>query len=112
MNQIIAHLTDSNFKEKVLHFTNQKNNLFLVDFWAEWCNPCKAMTPILEDIAVEFNDTLKVAKLNIDENPITTKNYGIKSIPTLILIRNGTTLSTKIGLLSKQELQEFLKMHI
>ncbi|URJ26229.1 thioredoxin [Blochmannia endosymbiont of Camponotus modoc] len=108
MNQIIMHLTDSNFKETVSNSTN----LFLVDFWAEWCNPCKAMIPILEDIAVEFNDTLKVAKLNIDENPITTKNYGIKSIPTLLLIRHGTVLSTKVGLLSKQKLQEFLKIHI
>lgn len=111
MNQIIVQLTDSNFKETVLNSTNQKNNLFLIDFWANWCNPCKAMIPILEDIAVEFSDILKVAKLNIDENPITTKHYGIKSIPTLLLIRHGTVLSTQVGLLSKQKLQEFLKIY-
>ncbi|WP_159715060.1 thioredoxin [Blochmannia endosymbiont of Camponotus nipponensis] len=111
MSRIIVQLTDSNFKEIVLNSVNQESKLFLVDFWAEWCNPCKVMIPILEDIAVEFDDILKVAKLNIDENPVTTKNYGIRSIPTLLLIRHGTVLSTKVGLLSKQKLQEFLKMY-
>ncbi|URJ33225.1 thioredoxin [Candidatus Blochmannia vicinus] len=111
MNYII-HLTDSDFKEKVLNSINQDNKPFLIDFWAEWCNPCKAMTPILEDIATEFHDKLKIAKLNIDKNPITTKNYGIRSIPTLLLMHHGKVLSTKIGLLSKQNLQEFLKKYI
>ncbi|URJ30521.1 thioredoxin [Candidatus Blochmannia vicinus (nom. nud.)] len=111
MNHII-HLTDSDFKEKVLTSIDQDSKPFLIDFWAEWCNPCKAMTPILEDIATEFHDKLKIAKLNIDKNPITTKNYGIRSIPTLLLIHHGTVLSTKIGLLSKQNLQEFLKKYI
>ncbi|WHL25121.1 MAG: thioredoxin [Candidatus Blochmannia vicinus] len=111
MNHIV-NLTDSNFKEKVLNSINQESKPFLIDFWAEWCNPCKAMIPILEDIAMEFHDKLKIAKLNIDNNPITTKNYGIRSIPTLLLIRHGTVLSSKIGLLSKQKLQEFLKKYI
>lgn len=112
MHQIIQNLTDSNFEDIICNSNNQKNELFLIDFWAEWCNPCKIMTTILQDIAVEYNNKLKIKKLNIDENPIITKNYGIKSIPTLLLIKNNVILSTKIGLLSKKQLQNFLNTYI
>lgn len=112
MNHIIQTLTDSNFKKEICNFDNEKNKLFLIDFWAEWCNPCKIMTTILEEIAVKYTKKIKIAKLNIEENPITTKNYNIRSIPTLILIKNGTTISTKIGLLSKQQLITFLNSYI
>lgn len=112
MNQIINNFTDSNFQEEICNSNNKKNELFLIDFWAEWCNPCKAISSILEDIAIEYNNKLKIVKINIDKNPIITKTYNIRSIPTLLLIKNGTVLSTKIGLLSKQQLQEFLKAHL
>lgn len=111
MGQIIKNLTDSNFQQEICN-DNKKNELFLIDFWAEWCNPCKIMTTILEEIAIEYHNTLKIVKLNIDENPITTKTYNIKSIPTLLLIKNCVVLSTKIGLLSKQQLQKFLNTYI
>lgn len=112
MNHFITILTDSNFKKEVCNANNHKKEIFLIDFWAEWCNPCKVMGTILEEIAIEYKDTLKIAKLNIDENPIITKTYNIRSIPTLILIKNNTILATKIGLLSKKKLQEFLNIHI
>lgn len=112
MQKIIKNLTDSNFQSEINNPNNKKNELFLIDFWADWCNPCKIMASILEDISLEYNNKLKIAKINIDENPILTKDYNIKSIPTLLLIKNGTILSTKIGLLSKKQLQEFLNTHI
>ncbi|URJ25058.1 thioredoxin [Candidatus Blochmannia ocreatus (nom. nud.)] len=113
MNHTIIHLTDTNFKKKVLTISNApKNNPFLIDFWAEWCKPCQAMLPILENIAKKFCDVLQVAKLNIDENPITTKQYNIRSVPTLLLMCHGAVLSTKIGLLSQKELEEFLQQYI
>lgn len=112
MSQIIQDLTDSNFQNEVCNSNNKKNELFLIDFWAEWCNPCTIIAAILKEIAIEYNDKLKIAKLNIDANPIITKTYGIRSIPTLLLIKNGTVLSTKIGLLSKQQLQKFLDTYV
>lgn len=113
MNQLILCLTDTNFSDYVLNPASIKNNeLFLIDFWASWCHPCKTIAPIIEDIAIEFKDKIKVAKLDIDSNPITTKNYNIKSIPTLLLIRNGKILSTKIGILSKKELMEFIETYV
>lgn len=111
MNQIIKNLTDSDFKNEICS-TNNKNEIFLIDFWAKWCNPCVTMTTILEEIAVEYKNKLKIVKINIDENPITTKTYNIRSIPTLLLIQNNTLLSTKIGLLSKQQLQKFINTYV
>lgn len=112
MSQIIKNLTDSNFQNEIYNPNNKKNELFLVDFWAEWCNPCTAIATILEEVAIEYDNKIKITKLNIDRNPITTKAYNIRSIPTLLLIKNGTVLSTKIGLLSKQQLQDFLNKYI
>lgn len=113
MNQTILCLTDSNFSDHVLSPVSIENNtLFLIDFWAGWCSPCKVISPIINDIAFNFDDKLKVAKLNIDENPITTKTYNIKSIPTLLLIRRGVVLSTKIGVVSKKNLEEFVNTYI
>lgn len=111
MNLIIKNLTDSNFNKEISNLDNKKKEIFLIDFWAEWCNPCKMMASILEEIAIEYKNKIKVAKINIDENPIVTKNYNIKSIPTLILLKDNIVLSTKIGLLSKQQLQEFLNIY-
>lgn len=113
MNQKILCLNDANFSDHVLDIVNIKNNeLFLIDFWADWCNPCKMIAPIIEEIASEFIDKLKVFKLDIDKNPIIIKKYNIKSIPTLLLIRKGVVLSTKIGLVSKETLREFINTYI
>lgn len=113
MDQPILCLTDSNFSDHVSDPINIENNvLFLVDFWADWCNPCKIIAPIIEEIANEFNDKIKVIKLNIDSNPITTKHYGIKSIPTLLLIKKGVVLSTQVGLISKNQLRDFINTYL
>ena len=83
--------------------------LTLVDFWAEWCGPCKQIGPILEEIAEEKKDTLKVVKLNIDENPITPQKYGIRGIPTLMLFKNGKLLDTQVGSVPKSSLNEWIE---
>jgi len=107
MNQIIE-LTDQNFQEKVL----KSKNFILVDFWAEWCNPCKMLAPILEEISKEYSDKIIVAKLNIEENPNTAPVYSIRSIPTLLLFYDSEVLATKVGAASKLELKEFLDKNI
>ncbi|QCI20713.1 thioredoxin TrxA [Buchnera aphidicola (Brachycaudus cardui)] len=107
MNKIIK-LTDENFQEKVL----QKKGFILVDFWAPWCNPCKILAPILEEISQEYNDNVVIGKLNIEEHPNTAPVYSIRSIPTLLLFKNGQVLSTKVGALSKLQLKEFLDENI
>lgn len=100
----IIHITDDTFAEDVL-----KSPLpVLVDYWAEWCGPCKMIAPVLNDIAQEYVGKLKVAKLNIDENPITPPKYGIRGIPTLMLFKDGNVEATKVGALSKSQLVAFL----
>ena len=101
-------LTDQNFDELVL----KSDKPVLVDFWAEWCGPCKMIAPILDEIASEYGDRLKVAKLNIDENQITPPKYGIRGIPTLMLFKNGSIEATKVGALSKSQLTAFIDSHI
>ena len=96
--------SDSNFDTEVL----QSDVPVLVDFWAEWCGPCKMISPILDEIAGEFAGKVKVAKLNIDENPATPPKYGVRGIPTLMLFKNGEVDATQVGALSKSQLTEFL----
>ena len=84
----------------------------VVDFFAEWCGPCKMIAPILDEIASEYGDRLKVAKLNIDENQLTPPKYGIRGIPTLMLFKNGNIEATKVGALSKSQLTAFIDSHI
>jgi thioredoxin 1 len=84
----------------------------LVDYWAEWCGPCKMIAPILEEVAKEYGDKLRVAKLNIDENPKTPGEYGIRGIPTLILFKGGNVEATKIGALSKSQLTAFIDSNL
>lgn len=109
MNDNLVQLTDATFDSLVLH--NQSLPI-LVDFWAEWCGPCKALSPILEALASEYQGRVIVAKLNIDENPDTAPKYHIRSIPTLLLFKQGAVVATQVGGLSTKELGNFLKKHL
>ncbi|PIP80627.1 MAG: thiol reductase thioredoxin [Gammaproteobacteria bacterium CG22_combo_CG10-13_8_21_14_all_40_8] len=104
MNDKIAHVSDASFEVDVL----KSDTPVLVDFWAEWCGPCKMIAPILEEIATEYTGKIKVAKLNIDENSATPPQFGIRGIPTLILFKDGAVHATKVGALSKSQLAAFL----
>ncbi|TDI75782.1 MAG: thioredoxin TrxA [Betaproteobacteria bacterium] len=108
MSQKIHHVSDETFETEVLQSTVP----VLVDYWAEWCGPCKMITPILNEVAVEYGDRLKVTKLNIDENQATPPKYGIRGIPTLMLFKNGNIEATKVGALSKAQLTAFIDSHI
>ncbi len=108
MSGRIVAVTDETFDEDVL----RSSRPVLVDFWAEWCGPCKMIAPVLEDAAEEYLDKLKVAKLNIDENPKTPPKYGIRGIPTLMLFKNGNVEATKVGAVSKSQLGAFLDSHL
>ena len=104
----IVHITDDTFENEVL----QSHTPVLVDYWAEWCGPCKMIAPILDEVAKEYCGRLKVAKLNIDENQSTPPKYGIRGIPTLMLFKNGAVEATKVGALSKSQLTAFIDSHI
>ena len=108
MSQQIHHVSDETFETEVL----QSNVPVLVDYWAEWCGPCKMIAPILNEVAKEYGDRLKVTKLNIDENQATPPKYGIRGIPTLMLFKNGNIEATKVGALSKAQLTAFIDSHI
>ncbi|MGK2888417.1 MAG: thioredoxin TrxA [Candidatus Malihini olakiniferum] len=108
MSDKIIHLTDNSFETYVL----QAEGSILVDFWAEWCGPCKMIALILDEVAEELEGRVTVAKLNIDENPATAPKYGIRGIPTLLLFKNGEMAATKVGALSKGQLKEFLNANL
>ena len=108
MSEHIVHVTDSSFAGDVL----QSATPVLVDFWAEWCGPCKMIAPILDDIAKEYGSKLKVAKINIDENQQTPAQFGVRGIPTLMLFKGGSVEATKVGALSKSQLVAFLDGHL
>ena len=104
----ISHTSDGSFENDVL-----KSDLpVLVDYWAEWCGPCKVIAPVLEEIALEYKGRMKVCKLDIDENSATPPKYGIRGIPTLMLFKNGAVEATKVGALSKSQLTAFLDSNI
>ena len=104
----IVELSDETFESEVL----MNNQPVLVDYWAEWCGPCKAIAPLLEEIAEEYGDKIKVAKLNIDDNSNTPPKYGIRGIPTLMLFKDGEVASTQVGAISKSQLTAFLDQNI
>ncbi len=104
MSQGIVNVTDGSFEDEVL----KSPEPVLVDYWAEWCGPCKMITPVLEEIAKEYAGKLKIAKLNIDENTATPPKYGIRGIPTLMLFKNGNVEATKVGAVSKSQLSAFI----
>ncbi|GIX28097.1 thioredoxin TrxA [Pelomicrobium sp. G1] len=108
MSEHIRYVTDDSFETEVL-----KSDIpVLVDYWAEWCGPCKVIAPILDEVAREYAGRLKVAKLNIDENQSTPPRYGIRGIPTLMLFKNGNVEATKVGALSKSQLTAFIDSHL
>ena len=107
-NPHIVHTTDADFAQDVL----KSDKPVLLDFWADWCGPCKAIAPILDELAGEYQDRLKIAKLNIDENPQTPHKYGIRGIPTLILFKNGALEAQKVGAVSKSQLSAFLDSNL
>ena len=108
MSDHITHLSDDAFDQEVL----QSQLPVLVDYWAEWCGPCKMIAPILDEISKEYAGRLKVTKLNIDENQQTPPKYGIRGIPTLMLFKNGNVEATKVGALSKSQLTAFIDRNI
>ena len=108
MSESILHVTDSSFEDEVL-----KSELpVILDFWAEWCGPCKMIAPILDQIAEQYKDKLTVAKINIDDNQGTPATFGVRGIPTLILFKNGEAAATKVGAASKSQLEAFIDTNI
>ena len=108
MSDKITHVTDSTFDTEVLN----SDLPVLVDYWAEWCGPCKMIAPILDEIASEYSGKIRIAKLNIDDNPNTPPKYGIRGIPTLMLFKDGQVEATKVGALSKSQLTAFIDSNI
>ena len=103
--EAVVHVSDSGFEEEVL----KADKPVLVDFWAPWCGPCRAIAPAVEALAGEYKDRLKVAKVNIDDNGKTAQSYGVMSIPTLVLFKDGKVLDTVVGLVPKERLETFVK---
>ena len=108
MSELIKHVTDATFEAEVL----KAEGPVLVDYWAEWCGPCKMIAPVLDAIAEEYDGKLTVAKLNIDENADTPTKYGVRGIPTLMLFKNGNVEATKVGALSKSQLTAFIDSNL
>lgn len=108
MSEHIIYVTDDTFEDEVL----KSSGPVLVDYWAEWCGPCKMIAPILDEIAGEYNGKIKITKLNIDDNPQTPPKYGIRGIPTLMLFKDGNVEATKVGAVSKSQLTAFIDSNI
>ena len=108
MAEKIVHITDDTFETEVL----QSQTPVLVDYWAEWCGPCKMIAPILDEVSKDYDGKLRVAKMNVDENRDVPAKYGIRGIPTLMLFKNGAVEATKVGALSKTQLAAFIDSNI
>ena len=107
-SDLIKHVSDASFEADVM----KAEGAVLVDYWAEWCGPCKMIAPVLDEIATTYQGKLIVAKLNIDENQGTPAKHGVRGIPTLMLFKNGNVEATKVGALSKAQLTAFLDAHL
>ena len=105
---LIKHITDASFEADVL----QPGSTVLVDFWAEWCGPCKMIAPILDEVATAYQGKLSIAKMNVDENRAMPAKFGIRGIPTLMLFKNGELAATKVGALSKAQLTAFIDQQL
>ena len=103
--EFLVHVSDDNFEKEVI----KSEKPVLVDFWAPWCGPCRAIGPVVEDLAEVYKDRVKVAKLNIDDNPKTAIVYGVMSIPTIVLFKNGNALDKVVGLVPKDRLEDLMK---
>jgi thioredoxin 1 len=107
-SELITHTSDASFNADVL----EAGTPVLVDYWAEWCGPCKAIAPILDEVSKDYNGKLRVAKMNVDENRDVPAKFGIRGIPTLMLFKNGQLAATKVGALSKAQLTAFIDSHL
>jgi len=107
-NELIKHVTDSTFESVVI----DSKDTVLVDFWAEWCGPCKMIAPVLDDAAATYKDKLQITKMNVDDNRDIPAKFGIRGIPTLMLFKNGQLAATKVGAMSKAQLTEFLEQQL
>ena len=108
MSNKIIHVSDETFADEVL----KADGPVLIDYWAEWCGPCKMIAPILDELAEEYGGKLKIAKLNIDDNPETPPKYNIRGIPTLMLFKDGNVEATKVGAVSKSQLSAFIETNV
>ena len=108
MSEIILKLTDAEFENQVI----KSEKPILVDYWAEWCSPCKMIAPILEEVSTEMSDKIIIGKLNVDENSQTPPKYGIRGIPTLMIFKDGNAVGTHVGALSKSDLIQFIESNI
>lgn len=108
MSELIKEVSDSSFENDVL----QSSKAVLVDFWAPWCGPCKALAPILENVAPEYADRLTIVKLNVDDQPNSAKQYGVRGIPTLLMFKAGMVVGTKVGAGNEADLKSFIESNI
>lgn len=108
MSDLVLHVSDADFENVVL----KAQGPILVDYWAEWCGPCKQLAPVLDELAKDYEGKLTIVKVNIDDNPLTPQRYGVRGIPTLMIFKNGEVDATKVGALPKGQLVQFIDSNL